>query len=307
MISYHNPYNDAGDRALPLAKKEKTDYIIHKVVQALNILEQFHDDVDELSLTELSKRLSMNEGSVHLLLANLQSRNYIEQNRSTNNYRLGIKNLELAQTVLHQIDLYRVARPVLASISGECGEATAVAVLRKSHVIELDAIQSEHPVQVVSRVGVHLPIHCTAAGKVLIASKAADDLENLLQGMELVSYTRNTVTCVDELRLKLGQIVERGFAIDDEEMDRDVRGVAADIRNYAGLVVGAVVITGPSCRISLERLGGELARLVQNGAREISARLGFHGIEPETCELSFLEQKRRVSRGSGGAPEGGGT
>ena len=280
MRSDQDTLSIASTRSLPLHKKDKTDYIIHKVIQALNILEQFHDDVDELSQAELSKRLCINETSINLLLSTLKARNYIERNSSTNNYRLGFKNLELAQTVLRQIDLYRVSHPVLASISAQCGETTAVAVLRKYHVIELDSFQSEHPVQVVSRVGVHLPVHCTAAGKALIASKTPDELENLLQGMELESFTRNTMTCAEELRLNLRKIVEMGYAIDDEERDRDVRSVAAVIRDYAGLVVGAVVITGPSCRVSAERLSGELAVLVQNGARDISARLGFHGTEP---------------------------
>jgi DNA-binding IclR family transcriptional regulator len=276
MNSFQNPQQSVSTDELPHAKKEKTDYIIQKVVQALNILEQFHDDVDELSLTELSKRLSMQESSVHLLLATLKSRNYLEQNSSTNNYRLGFKNLELAQTVLRQIDLYRVSHPVLASIAAKCGENSAVAVLRKHHVIELDAIQSEHPVQVVSRVGIHLPIHCTAAGKALIAAKPPKDQESLLCGIELGSYTAHTATSVAELRQRLRQVVQQGFAVDDQEIDRDVRGVAAAIYDYSGLAVGAVVITGPSCRISQERMTGELADLVLEGAREISAHLGFH-------------------------------
>jgi DNA-binding IclR family transcriptional regulator len=279
MISYQNPHHSASAGDLPLAKKEKTDYIIQKVVQALNILEQFHDDVDELSVTELSKRLSLHESSVHLLVATLMARNYIEQNNSTGKYRLGFKTLELSQTVLRQIDLYRVAHPVLASIFAKCGENTAVAVLRKQHVIELDAIQCEQPVQVLSRVGVHFPVHCTAAGKALIALRPPDELEKLLGGMEFESFTPNTMTSADQLTSQLRQIAQNGFAIDDEERDRDVRGVAAAIYDYSGLAVGAVVITGPSCRVNLERINGELATLVQEGAREISAHLGFHEAE----------------------------
>ena len=277
MISYQNPHGDSIHRGEPV-KKEKTDYIILKVIQALNLLEQFHGEVDELSPTQLSRRLAMNEGSVNLLLATLRSRNYLEQNAATQNYRLGFKNLELAQTVLRQTDLYRVSHPVLSRLAGECGETSAVAVLRKSHVIELDAVPSEHPVQVVSRVGVHLPVHCTAAGKLLIACGTELALKGVLGGA-LVRFTPNTLTCAEELRLQLRRIAETGYAIDDLELDREVRGVAAAIRDYGGRVVGAVVITGPSCRISLERLETELIPLVQRGALEISARLGFHEAE----------------------------
>jgi DNA-binding IclR family transcriptional regulator len=287
MISYDNlPYHPtAGAVAHPAGKREKTVYIINKVIQALDLLEQFHGEVDELSLTQLSKRLSLHENHLRPLVATLKERNYLEQNPSTGGYRLGFKTLELAQTMLRQIDLYRVSHPVLSSIFAACGETTAAAVLSKSFVIELDAIHSEQPVRVVSRVGVHLPAYCTAAGKVLLACQPAEELERLLAGMEFQSYTGNTLDSVERLKAELGQIAEKGYAIDDRESDQEVVGIAAAIHDYAGAVVGAVAITAPSCRMTVERLHSELAPLVLAGAREISTRLGYHQAEPETGEV----------------------
>jgi hypothetical protein len=108
---------------------ERTEYIIQEVVQGLNLLEQFHDEVDELSLSELSKRLSLNEGSVTLLLSTLKSRNCLEQNGSAKKYRFCVMNLELGQTVLRQTDLYCVSRPVLALASGTSLSGISVKVL----------------------------------------------------------------------------------------------------------------------------------------------------------------------------------
>jgi DNA-binding IclR family transcriptional regulator len=275
MTDYQDPCGTSEPGVQPALKKEKSDYIIRKVIHALDILEQFHDDVAELSLKELSKRLSMNESNVQLLLTTLKSRNYLEQSGANNSYRLGFKNLELAQAVLRKIDLYRVSHPVLASICSACGENTAVAVLRKSHVIELDSIHSEQPVHVVTRIGAHFPVHCTAAGKVLIASKTPHELEGLLRTTGLTRYTDQTITDVDALRRQLREIARNGFAVEDREMDNEVSGVAAAIHDHIGLVVGAVVITGPACRVSLGRLNGELADLARQGAAEISAHLGF--------------------------------
>ena len=274
-------------RLLPASKRDKTGYIIQKVIQALNVLEQFHDEVDELSLAQLSRRLELSEGSVEPLLTTLRSRNYLEQDRYTKGYRLGFKNLELAQTVLKQTDLYRISHPVLAGLAAECGETSAVAVLSKTHVVELDAVHCEHPVRVVPRVGVHLPVYCTAAGKVLLASLPEDALELLLRGVELKGYTPNTITSPDALKLELSEIAARGYAVDDEELDRDVRAVAAAIRDYSGRVVGAVVITGPSMRIDAERLAQEFIPLVLRGARDISTRLGYH-LAPQPASDSAL-------------------
>jgi len=297
MTDHQNP-EPAPDSELHPAKKDKTDYIIHKVIQALDILEQFQGEVDELSPAQLSRRIDLNEASVQLLLATLKSRNYLEQNGATGNFRLGFKNLELAQTVLRQTGLYRVSHPVLASVTLECGETCAVAVLRKSHVIELDAVPSEHPVQVRSRVGDHLPVHCTAAGKLLAAFLEGAALDALLGRLALEGYTPNTITCSEQLRLQLGQAAGQGYAVDDGELDRDVRGVAAAIRDYAGRVVGALVVTGPSCRIGREQLHGDLALLVQRGAREISAKLGFHEPVPQPCGAPATAAEALPRRGA---------
>lgn len=255
--------------------KKKADYIIVKVIQALNVLEQFHDDVDELSLTELSHRLDMHEGSLIPMLATLKGRHYLEHNGATNKFRLGLNTLQLAQTVVRQTDLYRVSHPVLSAVSHECGETASVAVLRKAQVIELDAVLSEHPVRVVTRVGVHLPVHCTAPGKALIATLPMQVLEAMLTADPLRRYTEKTLTRPAELLSVLAGIARTGYAVDDEELDSDVRSVAAVIRDYCGQVVGALVVTGPSCRLTLERIEKELVPLVKRGAEEISGRLGF--------------------------------
>ncbi|MBI5655942.1 MAG: helix-turn-helix domain-containing protein, partial [Geobacter sp.] len=110
-----------------MAKKDKAEYIIQAVDHALDLLEQFHDDVDELGVTELSKRLKLHKNNVFRLLATLESRGYIEQNRVTENYRLGLKTLELGQTFIKQMGLLRQSRPVLEALVRECNETTYVA------------------------------------------------------------------------------------------------------------------------------------------------------------------------------------
>ena len=87
---------------------------------ALDLLEQFHDDVDELGVTELSKRLKLHKNNVFRLLATLESRGYIEQNKATENYRLGLKALELGQTFIKQMGLLRQAKPILEKIVEDC-------------------------------------------------------------------------------------------------------------------------------------------------------------------------------------------
>src|SRR5512136_2693205 len=113
-----------------MAKKDKSEYIIQAVFHALDLLEQFHDDVDELRATELSKRLKLHKNNVFRLLATLESRGYIEQSRVTENYRLGLKTLELGQTFIKQMGLLRQSRPILEALVRECNETTYVSIVK---------------------------------------------------------------------------------------------------------------------------------------------------------------------------------
>lgn len=255
-------------------KRDKTDYVIQAVDHALDLLGQYHGDQDELGVTELSKRLALHKNNVFRLLATLESRNYIEQNRITGNYRLGLKSLELGQTFLKQTGLLRQSRPVLEQIVAQCDETAYVAILKERSIVYLDMVETSHPVRVVPRVGSWLPAYCTAAGKVQLAYLPHDELESVLSG-ELNPYTATTITDRDELNRHLRTVAAQGYAVDNEELDPLVRCVAAPIRDYTGRIVGAISVSGPSLRFDDGRLERELVPQVLQAAQEISARLGY--------------------------------
>jgi IclR family transcriptional regulator, KDG regulon repressor len=259
-----------------MAKKEKSEYIIQAVSHALDLLEQFHGEVDELGVTELSKRLKLHKNNVFRLLATLESRGYIEQNRSTENYRLGLKSLELGQTFIKQMGLLRQARPILEKVVEECNETSYVAIFKEGHVVYLDVVETDLTVRVVSRVGSRLPGHCTASGKIHLAYMTEEEVFSILPQRELTMFTPTTVGDRDSLMKELTIIAEQGFAIDNEEMNLSVRCVAAPIHDYTRRIVGAVSISGPSMRFSDERIEQELAPLVIRAGEDLSTRLGYH-------------------------------
>jgi DNA-binding IclR family transcriptional regulator len=259
-----------------MARKDKSEYIIQAVSHALDLLEQFHGDVDELGVTELSKRLKLHKNNVFRLLATLESRGYIEQNKATENYRLGLKALELGQTFIKQMGLLRQAKPILEKIVDSCNETAYVAIFKEGSIVYLDVIETDMTVRVVSRVGSRLPAYCTASGKVHLAHLSDDEINELFPNRQFKSYTKTTITDREQLKEVLKTVAEKGYAIDDEEMDIGVRCVAAPIRDYTRRIVGAISISGPTMRLSDERIEKELIPLVQGSAEELSARLGYH-------------------------------
>jgi len=258
-----------------MAKKDKAEYIIQAVSHALDLLEQFHDDVDELGVTELSKRLKLHKNNVFRLLATLESRGYIEQNKATENYRLGLKSLELGQTFIKQMGLLRQAKPILENMVAESNETSYVVIFKEGHSVYLDVVETDLTVRVVSRVGSRLPAYCTAAGKAQLAFMSDEELEEVLPS-QLAQHTPTTVADRDKLKAQLVEIAKQGYAIDDEELDPGVRCVAAPIRDYTRRIIGALSLSGPAMRFSMERIEKELIPLVMHSAEELSTRLGYH-------------------------------
>lgn len=258
-----------------MVKKDKSEYIIQAVSHALDLLEQFYDDVDELGVTELSKRLQLHKNNVFRLLATLESRGYIEQNKATENYRLGLKSLELGQTFIKQMGLLRQAKPILEHLVEESNETAYVSIYKENHIVYLDVIESNLTVRVASRVGSRLPAYSTASGKIHMAYMSEEDLDDLISGMEFVQHTQATISDADTLRKELETVRENGYALDDEEMDPGVRCIAAPIRDYTRRIVGAISISGPSMRVTDERINKDLVELITTSAQDLSVRLGY--------------------------------
>lgn len=258
-----------------MAKKDKSDYIIQSVSHALDLLEEFRGDTDELGVTELSKRLKLHKNNVFRLLATLESRGYVEQNKATENYRLGLKSLELGQTFINQMGLLRQARPVMESLVDQINETTYVGIVRENYAVYLDVVEAKQTVRVVSRVGARLPVYCTALGKVQLAYETEEEVEQIVGTKELKRFTENTITDLSKLLSHLKQVAEQGYAIDNREFESDVKCIAAPIRDYTRRVVGGLTVSGPASRLTDERIERELVALVKRAGAEISTRLGY--------------------------------
>ncbi len=256
-----------------MVRREKTNYIIQSVSHALDVLEQFTGEPDELGVTELSKRLKLHKNNVFRLLATLEARGYIEQNKATENYRLGIRCLRIGQRFVMQTGLLRQARPVMHQVAKTSHETAFVTVMRDGCAIALDAVETEQPVRMVSRIGDPLPLHCTASGKMHLAF--ADDEMRASMPETLPKFTEKTVLDRHALGQQLKKIAENGYAIDLGEHIEDVRAVAVPIRDYTRAVVGTLAVSGPAYRLSQERLDKEIVPLMLKAGRELSTRLGF--------------------------------
>ncbi len=256
-------------------RKEKSDYIVQSVDRAFDILEAFNYQEEELGVTELSQKLSLHKNNVFRLLATLECRGYIEQDKKTGNYRLGIKTFEVANIFLHHLGLRRQARPILEELVNRCDETAYLAILDGPEVVYVLMHETTQTVRIVPRLGHRLPAHCTASGKIQLAHESRDHMAHIFEGIALKKYTGNTIDNYEKLMNHLKDVARLGYAVDNEELEQGVRCIAAPVKDYSHRVVAGVGLSGPVSRFSMERIEKELVPLVKDAAMKISQRLGY--------------------------------
>jgi IclR family KDG regulon transcriptional repressor len=259
-----------------MVRREKSNYVIQSVSHALDVLEQFNGNVEEIGVTELSKRLKLHKNNVFRLLATLEARGYIEQNKVTENYRLGLKCLQLGQTIVNQMGLLLQSKAVLEELASATKESAFVAMRKGTSIIPLDFVEPTRAVRAVSFLGVVLPGHCTAAGKVYMVFESEGGLGQALPE-RLERYTDKTILDRKQLSEHMKEITALGYAVDRGEFMEDVCSVAVPVRDYTRMLVGALAVVGPDYRMSDQAIKTEIAPAVLQAGNDLSRRLGFPG------------------------------
>jgi len=265
-------------------KRKKSDYIIQSVDHALDVLEAFHGEEDELGITELSRRLKLHKNNIFRILATLESRGYVEQNLSTDNYRLGLRSLELGQTYIRHTGLLRVARPVMEELNRKVNENVYIGILKERYAFYLDVVESNHTVRVLSRVGCRVPTYCSGIGKAQLAYESMENIMNVLGRKELKKFTKTTIADRDRMIEHLMLVKEVGYAVDDEEWDEGVRCVGAPIMDYTRKVVGGLSISAPSVRMTLDKIKKDYVPLIKDACAKISADLGYKPLDDKSVK-----------------------
>lgn len=242
--------------------------------RALTILNTFSQGTPELSVTEISKSLSLPKGTVHRLLSCLKFHNFIEQDEYNSRYRLGWRIFELGSCVDALNLLKRKARPYLEELCEKSKETVHLAVLQEGDILYIDKIMGLYKMTMITSVGLRLPSHVGGLGKALLAFLPETDLEKIIDGKELKKFTKNTIVDPNRLKEVLKKVKQNGYAIDHEEVEIGLTCVGVPIKDFTSKVVAAVSISGPTLRMSKEVMAQSIRLAVDTG-KKISNVLGF--------------------------------
>ena len=240
------------------------------VDRALDILLCFNEDNPRLSLSQIAGQLNLPKSTIHRHLATLENKHFINRDENTGMYHLGLRFVEMAALILQEAGFQRWTQPHLERLSAECGETVDLAVLDGTHVIYLQVIESSQRVKIAAAVGQRLPAYCTASGKAFLAFLPEEQVREILRE-KMTRYTENTRISLPLLYEDLRATRERGFAISEQEYEKDIHAVAAPILDASGFPVAVIAVAGPSYRLFHEQmntLGKSILQAADAIARE---------------------------------------
>ena len=247
------------------------DYTVAAVARALDVLCAFERPPHEFGLSELARDLGMTKNHAFRVLKTLESRGFVR--RVAERYRVGVRAFEIGQLAVRQLDVVRVARPIMHHLHEQTGETVHLAVLDNLEAVCVDRIESRHPVRLSAEVGRRFPMHPGACPKVLLAFLPEEE-QLLVLARGLPAFTRHTLTDAAALRRELADIRRDGFGVGDEDLDLGAAAVAAPIRDWSRQVVAAISAAGPIARVKT-RLSTALRDQVVAAAEQISSQLGY--------------------------------
>jgi IclR family transcriptional regulator, KDG regulon repressor len=260
---------------------------IQSIERAFAILEEVARNRDGISLSELSKRVELHNSTTFHLVRTMVSLGYVEQSRDSKRYRIGRHLFTLAAGALDEIELVKLATPVLESLTRATGECSHFAIRSGDSIVVLAKTVGAGMFQMADRAGVVRPAHCTALGKVLIAALTPAQIARYVDSHELRRFTPKTIVERDAILREFEQVRRGGIGFDDGEFDAEARCVAVPVRDFTGQVAGAMGLSGPIWRLSIQSLQ-EKAQQVREAALDLSRELGF---DPASASSRVVDAK----------------
>jgi DNA-binding IclR family transcriptional regulator len=245
---------------------------LERGLQALSLLVELESDLVRRSrgvgVQQVANVLGVHKSTASRLMRSLVAHGYAVPNpRSARGFRLGPAVQVHQRLTLRERRLRELAHPFLEELAEATGECAHAAVAAGDCALVIDDVEADHPLRGVAGEGRHVPLHCTSAGKCLLAFGLAEIPSGL------PARTARTITDEDVLRAQLAEIERRGWALDDEENQGGVRCISAPIFDGRGQAIGCVGIDGPAAHLTARRLDA-LAGRVTGTAQRLSTSLG---------------------------------
>lgn len=247
---------------------------VKSVIKAFLILEEL-DLGGELSLAELSSRLSMDKATVYRLLNTIKEAGYINRNEETKKYSNSLKLQAMGNRVEEQVSIKNIAKPYLDYLSDETNETVNLGIYKDGRVVYIDKVESRSKIKVDLGVGTSIPAYCSALGKAVLSQMNMIRVESIIDQIHFEKFTESTIDNKPDFKRELLKAREDGYAVDNEEYMEGLMCFASAILDFHGNPIAAISLALPCYRYDEIRDLKKYSDAVMKIAGKISAQIGY--------------------------------
>lgn len=241
-------------------------------LRTLMILEELARFGEPATPTEINAAVGLPKPTIHRLFATLEAEGFVQREIDGRYFLPGPRLRKLASHVLTSSRARDARLVVLNRLAEAIGETCNLSVPDRQSMVYLERIETKWPLRIQLPVGSHVPLYCTASGKLYLSSLSDAQLERYLKSAELKRLTGATITDPGKLRKEIGKICTQGFSQDDEEFMAGMIAIAVPIHNDQKRLVATLSFHAPTMRLNLSQASSHLP-LLRDAAAELEAHL----------------------------------
>ena len=248
---------------------------VQSISRALAILHALAESGEGMTLTDVMQLVGLPASTAHRILTTLQQERFVRFDGTAHLWQVGVEAFIVGNAFARTRDVVAMARPYLRRLMQEGGETANLYLEQDGQAICMAQIECRQMMRAIARPGGRVKMHCSGAGKAMLAWLPEAELTRVIRQHGLKRFTERTLDTPSRLHRDLETVRERGWAVDDEEYAVGLRCVAAAVSDEQGQPVAALSLSGPGARIDETRLA-DLGALAARIAAEFSAELGGH-------------------------------
>ena len=255
--NFESASNDASMRHEPPQKRD----LVAGLEKGLSVIEAFDQQRPRLTISEVAERTGLTRAAARRYLITLSHLGFVSQDRKM--FALTPRVLRLGQSYMHSARLPRVVRPEIQRLAQEIGESVGVSVLDDGEVVSVAVAKASHDAMPLIESGTRLPLHCTAAGRVMLAEMPAAEAEQWIARLPLAAVTARTITQPERLRAEISRAREQGYALIDQELELGHRAISVPLRNFRGEAIASMSVVTQGPRFGTEQLVAQCLPLLR--------------------------------------------
>ncbi len=249
--------------------------VLQSVQNTLQILDLFAYNGPYLTMKEIGELTGLHKSTVYRCISVLEKTGYLEKDKISHRYRLGLHVIHLASSRIDALELQVESKPLLLRLQAKTNCAVHLCILDRTEVVFLLTIDNYSVLKSSLQISnSRKPAHCSSTGKCLLSSLSGEELSRLYKDYHFIKYTENTITDFNMLKTELAKIRNQSYAINMKEMEEQTASIAVPVFNYAGEAIASIGVGMHQDRFTDEKIRMILPYL-QKTAAEISTNLGY--------------------------------